>query len=147
MMEKCTSQKSTHSCVFEAYSHSCNRKPLRNPEGLMVGMTGFEPAKSLAPKASAIPNFATSRYSVFSVFRCRQDTIQSLSFLTSRKTNNSHVTRGSKTIGKNNGCCPKPDTLPIAACFIIYSIPHAARVVKIHPCSTIIQSCLTNLQL
>ena len=46
MMEKCTSQKSTHSCIFEAYSHSCNRKPLRIPEGLMVEVTGLEPAAS-----------------------------------------------------------------------------------------------------
>ena len=33
----------------------------------MVRVTGFEPAKSLAPKASAIPNFATPGYSVFTV--------------------------------------------------------------------------------
>ena len=39
MMEKCTSKKSTHSCIFEAYTHSCNRKPLRIPEGLMARST------------------------------------------------------------------------------------------------------------
>ena len=42
MMEKCTSQKSTHSCIFEAYSHSCNRKPLRIPEGLMATVDNID---------------------------------------------------------------------------------------------------------
>lgn len=31
-------------------------------------MTGFEPAKSPEPKSGAIPNFATSRYSIFGAF-------------------------------------------------------------------------------
>lgn len=36
--------------------------------GLLVRVTGFEPAKSLAPKASAMPNFATPGYSIFGIF-------------------------------------------------------------------------------
>ena len=38
----------------------------------LVRVTGFEPAKSLAPKASAIPNFATPGYEIMSFHSCGQ---------------------------------------------------------------------------
>ncbi len=54
--------------MYLFYSITSNKPPAENVlSRVLVRVTGFEPAKSLAPKASAIPNFATPGYSVFTV--------------------------------------------------------------------------------
>ena len=45
---------------------------MRQQSNFLVGVTGFEPAKSLGPKPSAIPNFATPRWLFLYGRRCGQ---------------------------------------------------------------------------
>ena len=88
----------------------------------MVGMTGFEPAKSLAPKASAIPNFATSRYAIFGVFLTSVGYYVVVAtfggFFGNPKSRKSAVLKGCLRFKKNvlneSGWSPKPPALPTA---------------------------------